>query len=104
MGCSTRRRSPFSTPTILRNVLTLTFQSYIKAKAHWWRTNVFWIYELLNQNGRRCREAADGLWFPRTDNFLACGRDDDGRTHRERVEGRTGSILRCDDRDSCRDS
>ena len=51
------------------------------------------------RQGRRHRQAADGLWLPRPHHELAGPRHADDRADRERIEGRAGSLLRCDDRD-----
>ena len=58
-----------------------------------------------DRRGRAGRgETADGLRLPRADRLVSGGRDDDGRTDGERVEGGAGSVLRRDDRDPGRDS
>jgi glycine dehydrogenase len=54
---------------------------------------------LFRGHGGRCGQAAHGLWIPRANHFVARAGNHDGRAHRERVEGRTGSILRGPDSD-----
>ena len=52
----------------------------------------------------RCGQAVDGLRISCANGFVAGRRNDDGRADRERIEGRAGSFLRCDDLHSRRKS
>src|SRR4051812_35090669 len=55
------------------------------------------------RDGRRRRQAADGLWFPCADDELPGGGDVDGGADGKRDVARDRSLLRCDARHSRRD-
>src|SRR5438094_538086 len=60
------------------------------------------VEECGNRSGR-CRKTFNGLWISRADDFVASGRDDDGRADRERTKTRARPFLRRDDLDLRRD-